>query len=586
MITTTDAMGPHKTVSDKHLQQLLAAIQTGLLLCDQEYRAVVTNRTAEVILGQPATSATGQPCHQLLFGKDAPCDGCPTTGPSEEAEPKRHSLSLNRPEGDTYLRVFCHPWQNQYLLTLHDVTQEISLLRQTHLDRKEFQAKNILLERRRRLNAEEQEFLAQLMDSLPDAMVTVDANFAIQRKNSAVAAMGVGPHQTHCYAIFGHAQPCPACPAAAGFAKADGYKKSQAFAGRVFTEICSVAPSGQGGLLIFRDITRQFDLISQIRSHQEEIARKNKILSLLVDFGTYLQKGSDVQEVVAYFLDTVLPNLHQGAVALFVQDLRAGNLWLAEQRHMAADEFKALTKACLSRGAQTQKADECIAEGKLPWPQSRQIPLVGAKGQRVGLVLFEGEMGKETLGFLRLVTEPLGAYFQNQLLYRQLEEKANKDALTGLFNRGYLTMALSEERQKFKQYAIHHAVVVADINGLKGLNDQHGHECGDQLIVAVAKAMQQTLRTTDVAARTGGDEFVILLTNTTDEEAGHFVDRLHQEVFACLTIPLPDGARFAVTVSVGRAGSDRHPVESLLAEADRQMYSAKEAFYKARGGRR
>ncbi|MEW6594877.1 MAG: GGDEF domain-containing protein [Thermodesulfobacteriota bacterium] len=578
-------MVPHKPASDRQLQQLLDAVQTGLLHCDQGYRAVFTNRTAEAILGRPALAATGQSCHQLLFGSQSPCEGCPA-GLPEGAAPRRHSLSLNRPEGDIYLRVFCHPWQDHYLLTLHDVTQEITLLRQSHLDRKEFHAKNILLERRRRLNAEEQECLAQLMDSLPDAMVTVDAHFAVQRSNSAAGTMLAGGEHRHCYAIFGHSQPCPACPAASGFARADGYKKSQTLAGRVFTEIFSVAPNGQGGLLLFRDITRQFDLISQIRSHQEEIARKNKLLSLLVDFGTCLQKGSDVQEVVDYFLDTVLPSLHQGAAALFVQDLRAGNLWLAEQRHMAADEFKALTRACLSRGAQTQKADECIAEGLLPWRQSRQVPLVGAKGQRVGLVLLEGEMGEETLGFLRLVTEPLGAYFQNQLLYRQLEEKANKDALTGLFNRGYLTMALGEERQKYKQYGIHHAVVVADINGLKRLNDQHGHECGDQLIVAVARAMQQSLRVTDVAARTGGDEFVLLLTNTTDEEAGHFVDRLQQEIFAALSIPLPDGTAFAVTVSIGRAGSDRHPVESLLAEADRRMYSAKEAFYKAGDGRR
>lgn len=585
MIGTTDAMGPHKSAPDQHLQQLFDAVQAGLLHCDQGYRAVFANQSAAAILGRPAHAATGQPCHQLLFGSNTPCEGCPT-GPDKGAEPRRHSISFNRPEGDIYLRVFCYPWQEQFLLTLHDVTQEITLLRQSHLDRKEFQAKNILLERRRRLNAEEQEFLAQLMDSLPDVMLTVDANFSVQRKNSALATMGAGQHPTHCYAIFGHTQPCPACPAASGFARADGYKKSQALGGRVFTEIFSVAPNGQGGLLIFRDITRQFDLINQIRSHQQEIARKNKILSLLVDFGTYLHKGSDVQEVVDYFLDTVLPKLHQGAVALFVQDIRAGNLWLAEQRHMAEEEFTSLTKACLGRGAQTCKADECIAEGMLPWRQSRRIPLMGAKGQLVGLVLFEGEMGEEELGFLRLVTEPLGAYFQNQLLFRQLEEKANKDALTGLFNRGYLTMALSEERQKLEKYGIHHAVVVADINGLKRLNDQHGHECGDVLIVAVAAAMQRSPRASDVAARIGGDEFVILLTNTTDAEAGHFVTRLQQEVFQYLTIPLQNGTDFAVTVSIGSAGSDRYPVESLLAEADRQMYAAKEAFYLARGGRR
>lgn len=578
-------MEPLMTASDMQLSQLLDAIQVGLLLCDRSRRVVLVNGVAATLFSQAGVAANGRLCHALLFGSDTSCEGCPA-GVGEERGAKRQTITLSRPGGDIYLKVFCRPWQDRSLLTIHDVTREITLLRRSDLDRKELQAKNILLERRRRLNAEEQEFLTQLLDRLPEAVLTVDANFRVQRKNMALTAMVAGQNHTHCHAMFGHAQPCPACPAAEGFAKADGQKKSQELGGQVITEIFSVAPNGQDGLLIFRDITRQVTLIEQIRFHQGEIARKNKFLSLLVEFGTQLQKGSDAGEVTDYFLDSVLPNLHTGAVALIVHDVRAGNLWFARQRNMAEEDFKALSRACLSRELQAFKADERIAEAKLPWRQSWQIPLVGSKGQRVGFVVFEGEPGEEELAFLRLVTEPLGAYFQNQLLYRQLEEKANKDALTGLFNRGYLGQALEEEREKFEKYGVHHAVVLADINGLKKINDQHGHDCGDQLIVAAATAMQETLRNTDIAARTGGDEFVILLSSCTDEDAGHFVSRLQNEVFAGLALPLPDGGEYQITVSLGKAGTDKYPAETLLKEADRQMYSAKEEFYKTAGCRR
>lgn len=585
-VAPAQAMDRLAASADLHLQQLLAAIQAGVLLCGRDYRVVLANPIAEAICRQAAIVAVqGQPCHLLLFGSQNPCEGCSAESGKDHAA-KRQSLTLTRPGGDIYLRIFCQPWQEQFLLTIHDVTQEITLLRQSDLNRKELQAKNTLIERRRRLNADEQAFLSQLMDNLPEAVLTVDADFLVQRKNKAVDAMVAGQHHTHCYAMFGYAQPCPACPAVRGFAKSDGHKKSQEIGGQVFMEVFTVAPNGRDGLLIFRDITRQVTLIEQIRFHQGEIARKNKMLSLLVEFGTQLQKGNDAREVADYFLDAVLPNLHTGAVALIAQDVRAGNLWLAQQRRMAAEDFKTLTKACLARDFQTLKAEACLAEEKLPWRQSLQLPLLGAKGQRVGLVFLEGEMSGEELAFLKLVTEPLGAYFENQLLYRQLEEKANKDALTGLFNRGYLTQALDEEREKYEEYGVHHAVVLADINGLKKLNDQHGHDCGDQLIVVTAMAMQKTLRATDIAARTGGDEFVILLTNTTDEEAGHFVSRLQQTVFANLQIPLLGGGDFPVTVSFGKAGTDRYPVGALLKEADQQMYVAKQAYYSVTGERR
>jgi len=563
---------------DSRLSELLDAVQTGVLLCDANCRVVFANQLVDDLFSRAQLAFAGQPCHTLLLGSENRCQGCPQS--EGEQTGKRHSLTLQGREGEIYLKVFCRYLHGQHLLTIHDVTQEISLLRRTDLDRKELQAKNILLERRRRLNMEEQEFLGQLMNNLPDGLVTVDENFLVQRKNSAVGELFAGQPDTHCHAMFGFANPCPDCPARQGFALADGQKKRHDVAGRSFTEIFSVAPNGRGGLLIFRDITRQVLLIEQIRANQEEIDRKNRILALLVDFGTYLQKGGDVSEVVAHFLDKILTTLHSGAVALIVNDVRAGNLWLTRQRGLEAEAFRRLSKAALSRGLQTEKSAEFIPACHLPWPKGQQIPLVGTKGQRVGLVVLEGEPGAEELGFLRLVIEPLGAYFQNQLLHRQLEERANKDSLTGLFNRGYLAMAMEEEKEKFEKYGIHYAVVLADINGLKKLNDQHGHEYGDQLIVAAANALRNTLRNTDIAARTGGDEFVILLTNSTDDEAGHFVARLQQQVFAGLSIPLKEGGSFPVTVSLGRAGTDRIAPDELVKEADRLMYEAKELFYR------
>ncbi|MBU2536813.1 MAG: sensor domain-containing diguanylate cyclase [Proteobacteria bacterium] len=566
------------SLPDIELPDLFNAVQTGLLLCGQDCRFVFANDVARDFFSRAGLGMNGQPCHKALFAGDGPCEGCPT-GSGEDQAGKRQALTIKGQGGDIFLKVFCQRWQGQYLLTIHEVTQEITLLRRSDLDRKELLAKNILLERRRRQNQEEHEFLAQLMDNLPDALLAVDENFQVQRQNKAVLDMFPGHDGLHCYSVFGKSAPCTDCPAKRGFNEANGQKKSHETGDRSYTEIFSVTPNGKGGLILFRDITRQIDLIGQIRLRREEIANKNKVLSLLVDFGIYLQKGTGISEVAGYFLDAILPDLHAGAAGLIINDIRAGNIWVSHQSGMTEAEWKTVTKACMSRDMQRFKADGLLADRVLPWPKSSQIPLVGAQGQRVGLVLLEGSLGPEDMGILRLVTEPLGAYFQNQLLMRQLEEKANKDALTGLYNRGYLAQAVEEEQGKFHGYGINYALVLGDVNQLKKINDQYGHENGDRLIVTVAEALRSTLRGSDIAARTGGDEFIVLLTNSTDEDAGLFIERLQERVFSGLSITLPDGIEFPVTVSLGKAGTDKYPPDSLTKEADRQMYAAKDRFY-------
>ncbi len=80
-------------------------------------------------------------------------------------------------------------------------------------------------------------------------------------------------------------------------------------------------------------------------------------------------------------------------------------------------------------------------------------------------------------------------------------------------------------------------------------------------------------------ARTGGDEFLILLGNTGDAQAWEFVRRLQQQVFNNVFMDVGEGDKFPVNVSFGAAGTDVWPVDDLIATADRLMYEAKEAFY-------
>ena len=151
-----------------------------------------------------------------------------------------------------------------------------------------------------------------------------------------------------------------------------------------------------------------------------------------------------------------------------------------------------------------------------------------------------------------------------------------------MYNRGYLDAVLEEERKKQEEFDIPHAVVEADVNGLKKVNDKYGHEAGDAYILKVTELFKQNVRSSDVVARTGGDEFVILLVDANHASAEQFIARLTVKAFTEVFLPVGDGELFPVTVSFGVAGSDVFAHDMLLKEADRRMYAAKEAFYKTR----
>jgi diguanylate cyclase (GGDEF)-like protein len=116
---------------------------------------------------------------------------------------------------------------------------------------------------------------------------------------------------------------------------------------------------------------------------------------------------------------------------------------------------------------------------------------------------------------------------------------------------------------------------------LKQANDLHGHEAGDQLIQTVARKLKSAIREVDCVARTGGDEFVLLLTNTTHDTAQEVVQRFVRTLFKEVTIDVGKGKQFPVTVSFGASGVDVVAPEDLLKDADRRMYESKQSYYES-----
>lgn len=188
---------------------------------------------------------------------------------------------------------------------------------------------------------------------------------------------------------------------------------------------------------------------------------------------------------------------------------------------------------------------------------------------------------------------------------RNLEKRAIGDTTTELYNKDYFRQRLNEELRRAVRYSQPISVVMVDMDNLKKINDKFGHPVGDEALKAVASAIRHTCRQSDVPCRYGGDEFVVILPETTKEQARAFADRVMGAVQSLTILVVPaeqsDAHRgeaasmvtgalvdegimgksplFAPspTVSIGLASfpEDARNPETLLAKADDALYRAK-----------
>ena len=165
-------------------------------------------------------------------------------------------------------------------------------------------------------------------------------------------------------------------------------------------------------------------------------------------------------------------------------------------------------------------------------------------------------------------------YIANSLgVLRQAERNAHTDALTGLGNRHWMRTMF--EREVTRTQHAHKALclMMIDVDNFKLFNDRYGHIAGDRVLVAVAEALREYLRPTDLVARFGGDEFAVLLPDLQLKQARQTAERVRQQIAALS----PQSLETAITVSIGIASQEPiDDVATLVQRADAAMYHAKE----------
>ncbi len=206
------------------------------------------------------------------------------------------------------------------------------------------------------------------------------------------------------------------------------------------------------------------------------------------------------------------------------------------------------------------------------------IPLVSF-GQTLGVLLLDSaETGTFQSGdtqSLESVADICATAIQNAHYVERVKQLAYLDGLTGIFNRRFFELRISEEIERARRFDTGMAVIMVDIDNFKRLNDEFGHLLGDEVLRQVSSIFHQQLRKIDVVCRYGGEEFAMLLSQTNSQHALSVAEKLRRLVE---TWQFP-GVPRRVTISAGAASypEDGTTRDELVKAADAGLYAAKQA---------
>ena len=161
-------------------------------------------------------------------------------------------------------------------------------------------------------------------------------------------------------------------------------------------------------------------------------------------------------------------------------------------------------------------------------------------------------------------------------LKEEFKKLANTDPLTSLYNRRFLTEQAEQEYHRAKRYSLSLTVMTIDIDHFKNINDKFGHPAGDQVLIAVAKQLKTNLRQIDILARIGGEEFSILLPETSATAGLKLAERIRTEQSNLKILGDWQGEiKFSVSIGVSSFLSDDESFDTMFSRADKALYQAK-----------
>jgi diguanylate cyclase (GGDEF)-like protein len=241
-----------------------------------------------------------------------------------------------------------------------------------------------------------------------------------------------------------------------------------------------------------------------------------------------------------------------------------------------------LSSRALGQGKSVVENDVASVEGYFPGFVETQseicVPLIFF-GEKLGVLALDSAathaFDPEDIQPLESVADICAAAIQNANYFERMRQLAYVDGLTGIHNRRFFEMRIVEELERASRFQGRMSVIMVDIDHFKRLNDEFGHLLGDEVLRGVAGILKQQLRKMDMVCRYGGEEFAVVVPETTGENAVTVAEKLRRQV-ECYPFP---GVPRPVTISCGVADYPVHGLtrDEVVAAADSALYIAKQA---------
>lgn len=340
---------------------------------------------------------------------------------------------------------------------------------------------------------------------------------------------------------------------------------------------------------------------AELASRLDELARsRDQLRQSLSRLGQTLSSSLDLNRTLAVVVETAMDTFEaeSSVLMLFTPErdalyVKVGRNVPDNLRRLRHDEglagHVARTALPVRLPADAGKVPEPI-NGELAGAQQITVPLLG-RGRVMGvLTLTREEAGRpfsaDDLDAIQTFGSQASGAIENVMLHHEARRLSVTDPLTGLWNFRYLQLQAERELESAERFERPMSLMIADLDLFKAINDQHGHQVGDDVLIEVAARLRDATRVPDVVARYGGEEFVVLLPGTDSEGAAATAERIRAAVAG---VPIAssgvgiDGkpVQIDVSCSIGVASfpADGVSIAALLRNADAAMYAAK------RGGR-